>query len=95
MTSKAVCSHLYNSPMKALPLTVTQAALELGISGRRVRELIATGRLRARLTGRGYRMRPEDLDAVRVRRPVGRPRNENGDQAGRSLSRPVPEPTGS
>ena len=55
------------------PLTVAQAARDLGVTGRRVRMLIAAGRLAARITPTGYRIRAADLDSVRVRK-VGRPK---------------------
>ena len=56
-------------------LTVTEAAKELGVTGRRVRALIADGRLKAQKAGASnlWLIRRRDLDAVRSRKP-GRPR---------------------
>ena len=54
-------------------LTTAEAALELGITARRVRVLITTGRLKATKFGRDWAIWPVDLNAVRDR-PPGRPR---------------------
>jgi excisionase family DNA binding protein len=51
----------------------TEAAKRLGISANRVRDLIASGRLKAQKIGREYAINPKDLDAVKNRIP-GRPR---------------------
>jgi excisionase family DNA binding protein len=51
----------------------TEAAKRLGISQNRVRDLIASGRLKAQKIGREYAINPKDLDAVKNRIP-GRPR---------------------
>jgi excisionase family DNA binding protein len=51
----------------------TEAAKRLGISANRVRDLIASGRLKAQKIGREYAINPTDLDAVKSRIP-GRPR---------------------
>lgn len=53
-------------------ITVDQAAIELGVTGRRVRALIAAGRLAATKFGAGWLIQRRDLAAVRERRP-GRP----------------------
>lgn len=55
----------------ALYSTATAAA-ELGVSQARIRALIAAGRLKATLVGSVYLITPEQLEAVRVRKP-GRP----------------------
>ena len=51
----------------------TEAARRLGISPNRLRDLIASGRLKAQKIGREYAIDPKDLDAVKNRIP-GRPR---------------------
>jgi excisionase family DNA binding protein len=51
----------------------TEAAKRLGISQNRVRDLIASGRLKAQKIGREYAIDPSDLKAVQNRSP-GRPR---------------------
>ena len=53
-------------------ITVSQAAQELKITGRRVRALITAGRLRAQKVGDIWVIAEADLDAVRIRKP-GRP----------------------
>jgi len=59
-------------------LTVRDAAQVLGISGARVRVLIAVGRLPARKLGPAWVIEAGDLRRVRVRRP-GRPRTRRSD----------------
>ena len=54
-------------------VTVTEAALELGISARRVRAIIQAGRLPAQMMGRTWVIKEKDLEKVRDRKP-GRPR---------------------
>lgn len=56
-----------------MPLTTAQAAQRLGISPRRIRALIAAGRLPARPHGRDWSIREADLALVSDRRP-GRPK---------------------
>lgn len=56
-------------------LTVQEAATELGVSGARVRMLIAEKRLVARKHGRLHLIEREALESVRVR-PLGRPRKQ-------------------
>ena len=51
----------------------TEAAKRLGISPNRLRDLIASGRLKAQKIGREYAINPKDLAAVKKRAP-GRPR---------------------
>jgi excisionase family DNA binding protein len=58
--------------MTELLLTCATAAGRLGISSRRVRQLIAAGRLRALKHGRDWLIREADLARVAVRKP-GRP----------------------
>jgi excisionase family DNA binding protein len=53
-------------------LSVTEAAKELGISGRRVHALISDGRLPAEKIGSQYVIKKADLEKVK-KRPVGRP----------------------
>ena len=52
--------------------TTSTAAAELGITQNRVLKMIASGRLNATLVGSGWIITPEQLDAVRDRKP-GRP----------------------
>ncbi len=54
-------------------LSTDQAAERLGISGRRVRALIAEGKLQATYVGGGYVIEESALDAVRVYGKAGRP----------------------
>jgi excisionase family DNA binding protein len=54
-------------------LTVNEVAGRLGVSRRRVRQLIEAGRLRAERVGAVYVIRESALGRVRYR-PVGRPR---------------------
>jgi excisionase family DNA binding protein len=54
-------------------ITTATAAQRLGISPRRVRVLIDTGRLPAARIGRDHLIREQDLALVAVRRP-GRPK---------------------
>lgn len=54
-------------------LTTLQAAERLGISPRRIRVLITTGRLPAQRLGRDWLIDERDLAAVRERKP-GRPK---------------------
>ena len=54
-------------------LTTTEAANRLGVSARRVRAMIAAGRLAATQAGRDWLIQPAALAAVRVRKS-GRPR---------------------
>jgi excisionase family DNA binding protein len=58
----------------------TEAAKRLGISQNRVRDLIASGRLKAQKIGREYAINPADLNAVKKRTP-GRPRKARKDSA--------------
>lgn len=54
-------------------ITTAQAAERLGISVRRVQELIYSGRLPAQQFGRTYVVNESDLKLVEARKP-GRPR---------------------
>ena len=54
-------------------LSTDQAAERLGISGRRVRALIAEGKLQATYVGGGYVIEESALDAVKVYGKAGRP----------------------
>lgn len=53
-------------------LTTQETADELGVSPRRVRELITDGRLPAEKKGRDYLINEKDLKLVKNRKP-GRP----------------------
>lgn len=67
-------------------LSTDQAAERLGISGRRVRALIAEGKLQATYVGGGYIIEESALDAVKVYGKAGRPSNtkaETGSKAGK------------
>ncbi len=55
-------------------LTTRQAADLLGVSPRRVRALIESGKLPARRVGRDWTVKRGDLDALE--RKVGRPRRD-------------------
>jgi excisionase family DNA binding protein len=54
-------------------LGTNEAAKRLGISGRRVRALIADGKLQATYVGGGYVIEESALDAVQVYGKAGRP----------------------
>lgn len=54
-------------------VTVSNAAIELGVTRARVHALIRDGRLPAEKLGTQYVIKPKDLDKVRDRKP-GRPR---------------------
>jgi excisionase family DNA binding protein len=56
-------------------LTTQKAAEALGVTPRRIRALIAAGRLDATLIGRDWLINPADLEKVRKRKP-GRPPKE-------------------
>jgi len=56
-------------------ITTTEAAKRLGLSLRRVQDLVKAGRIKATLFNGTYAIRPADLAAVKVRKP-GRPRNK-------------------
>lgn len=58
-------------------LTTAEAAVELGITQRRVQALIATGQLPATRIGRQYMISRVDLELARERPPVGRPPKES------------------
>jgi excisionase family DNA binding protein len=54
-------------------LTAKDVAAELGISLRRVNDLINKGQLPATMLGKAWVIRRADIDLVRTRRPRGRP----------------------
>jgi excisionase family DNA binding protein len=58
-------------------LTTVQAAETLGLSARRIRALIAAGKLPAQKLGRDYLIEDRSLRSVRVYRKAGRPRVES------------------
>jgi excisionase family DNA binding protein len=55
-------------------LGTNEAAKRLGISGRRIRVLIAEGKLQAIYVGGGYVIEESALDTVKVYGKAGRPR---------------------
>jgi len=59
----------------SLLYTTSTAAEKLGVTQQRIRAMIAAGRLSATLVGSVYLITPEQLDAVRDRKP-GRPRGK-------------------
>lgn len=59
-------------------ITIRQAAERLGISVRRVHQLVITGRLPAQKVGSYYVIVPADLDILKDRK-VGRPSIRNKD----------------
>jgi len=54
-------------------LSTDEAAERLGVSGRRVRALIAEGKLQATYVGGGYVIEETALEAVKVYGKAGRP----------------------
>lgn len=59
-------------------LSTAEAAASLGVSVRRVRQLIAEGKLPARQVGRDYVIEAQSLDGVRVYGKPGRPPKDEG-----------------
>ncbi|HZG52451.1 MAG TPA: helix-turn-helix domain-containing protein [Pyrinomonadaceae bacterium] len=59
-------------------LSTDQAAERLGVSGRRVRALIAEGKLQATYVGGGYVIEESALDDVKVYGRAGRPPKDKG-----------------
>lgn len=57
-------------------LTTAEAAVELGVSVRRVHALIKDNRLKAERFGGAWAIKRKDLDAVRDRK-TGRPRKDD------------------
>lgn len=64
-------------------ITTAQAAEKLGISARRVQELINSGRLPAQQFGRTYVVNEDDLKLVAVRKP-GRPPRAQAEPASKA-----------
>jgi excisionase family DNA binding protein len=62
-------------------ITSAQAAEKLGISVRRVQELIKSGRLPSQQFGRTYVVNENDLKLVEDRKP-GRPPKKTGEKGG-------------
>ena len=58
-------------------LNTAEAAESLGVSVRRVRQLIAEGKLQAHRVGRDYAIEDKALKSVRVYGKAGRPPKEN------------------
>lgn len=67
-------------------ITSAQAAEKLGISMRRVQELIKTGRLPAQQFGRTYVVEEDDLKLVENRKP-GRPRKAQSEKVLKQVSK--------
>lgn len=76
MSSPDKCrSIVYSFPVgKPDFISVRDAAGQLGLSIRRVHDLIKAGRIPVTRIGNYFAIRPADLAAVKVRKP-GRPRN--------------------
>lgn len=77
-------------------LTTRQVAARLGVSGARVRQLIAAGRLPAAKHGRDWTIRERDLALV-ANRKSGRPVTTGAgirrrDRRARALLAPSPDP---
>lgn len=71
--------------MTAEYITLRTAAAALGVSVRRVRQLIAEGVLPAQKVGRDWLIRPEDMAAARRRNTTrGGPAGQRGGRSGRS-----------
>lgn len=71
-------------------LSTDQAAERLGISGRRVRALIAEGKLQATYVGGGYVIEEIALDGVKVYGKAGRPpkaKAQTGSKANKKKSK--------
>ncbi len=67
-------------------LSTDDAAERLGVSGRRVRALIAEGKLQATYVGGGYVIEETALEAVKVYGKAGRPPKAN-DEIGSKASK--------
>jgi len=67
-------------------LTTAQAAAALGISQRRVQELVKAGRLPAQRIGRDWLIAPADLDRVR-QRPTGYPPGQSVERPSEGVSK--------
>lgn len=65
-----------------MDLTTAEAAKKLGVTPRRVLQLIRTGRLPAQRFGPTYMIDPKDLALVKNRKP-GRPRTPKKSRLGR------------
>ena len=67
--------------MKTTDLTVDEAAHELGVVAETIRRLLLAGHLTGYKAGRRWRMTRAALDSFKAAggvKPVGRPRNEQG-----------------
>ena len=60
-------------------LTVLEAAHALGLSPQRVKQFIYAGRLPATRFGRQWLISQSALDAIKVRKPAGRPKREKAE----------------
>jgi excisionase family DNA binding protein len=67
-------------------LTTKEVAERLGISVKRVQQLIAAGRLPAEKMGRDYFIKEDDLKLVADRKP-GRPRKAQTDEPSKKPSK--------
>lgn len=63
-------------------VTTKEAAKKLGVSDRRIRALIAAGKLPAHQLGREYAIEESALDSVRTYGVAGRPPKKQGEQNG-------------
>lgn len=66
-------------------LSTDEAAVRLGISGRRIRALIAEGKLQATYVGGGYVIEEAALDAVKVYGKAGRPAKAKAETAPKAI----------
>jgi excisionase family DNA binding protein len=62
-------------------LNTTETAERLGISARRVLQLIETGKLSAQKIGRDYAISAQSLDAVKIHGKAGRPPKAKAEDA--------------
>lgn len=65
-------------------LSTDEAAERLGVSGRRVRALIAEGKLQATYVGGGYVIEETALEAVKVYGKAGRPSKAESESGSKS-----------
>jgi excisionase family DNA binding protein len=70
-------------------LNTTETAERLGISARRVLQLIETGKLAAQKVGRDYAISAQSLEAVKIHGKAGRPPKADASPIG---EKPAPTP---
>jgi excisionase family DNA binding protein len=61
-------------------LTVKEAAVKLGVSARRVHQLIEENTLKAQKVGSYYIIQEKDLEGVTIHGKAGRPKKEKTDE---------------